>query len=133
MLTIQCTMEFRAIGQLGLSTQMAIELRGVSFPPSIRYVSLKGIKSPRTRPVKLDASSGYKIWYDTFYCLQVEEELLLKRSMASDDRNSGFSLSGLGGIGGSGGVEITDDEAGGVIAGGSGSGSSRKSWTNARR
>ena len=53
--------------------------------------------------------------------------------MASDDRSSGFSLSGLGGFGGSGGVEITDDEGGGVIAGGSGSASSRKSWTNARR
>ena len=60
----------------------------------------------------------------------MEEELLLKRSIASDERSSGFSLSGFGG---SGGVEITDDEAGGVIGGGSGSNSSRKSWTNARR
>ena len=59
---------------------------------------------------------------------QVEEELLLKRSITSDDRTGGF-----GGFGGSGGVEITDDEAGTLIGGGSGSNSSRKSWTNARR
>ena len=50
--------------------------------------------------------------------------------MTSDDRSSGFSLSGFGG---SAGVEITDDESGGIIGGGSGSNSSRKSWTNARR
>merc|ERR1712018_154267 len=50
------------------------------------------------------------------------------RSITSDAGSSGF-----GGFGGSGGVEITDDEAGTLIGGGSGSNSSRKSWTNARR
>ena len=58
----------------------------------------------------------------------MEEDLLLKRSITSDAGSSGF-----GGFGGSGGVEITDDEAGTLIGGGSGSNSSRKSWTNARR
>ena len=52
----------------------------------------------------------------------------MKRSITSDDRSSGY-----GGFGGSGGVEITDDEAGTLMGGGSGSNSSRKSWTNARR